>query len=198
MARDTIRLAFVTALQYLPARQRATLIMCEVLKMQAAEAAATLGTSVAAVNSALQRARATLAALPEDQRPVAVDADQSEMLAKYVDAFQRYDMEQLVTLLQDDAVMTMPPYAFWVRGAQDIISWMLEPSPSACRDSILLPAGQINGCPAFAQYKPDPAGGHAPWALQVQEISGGRISRMTFFLDTVRIFSELGLPAHLG
>ena len=121
VARDTIRLAFVTALQHLPARQRATLIMCEVLKMPATEAAATLGTSVAAVNSALQRARATLAALPEDQRPVAVDADQSELLARYVDAFQRYDMEQLVTLLQDDALMTMPPYAFWVRGAQDIV-----------------------------------------------------------------------------
>jgi RNA polymerase sigma-70 factor (ECF subfamily) len=198
VARDTIRLAFVTALQHLPARQRATLIMCEVLKMPAAEAAATLGTSVAAVKSALQRARATLAALPEDQRPVAVDADQSELLSKYVDAFQRYDMEQLVTLLQDDALMTMPPYAFWVRGAQDIIGWMLEPSPSTCRNSILLPAGQINGSPAFAQYKPDPAGGHTPWALQVHEISGGQISRMTFFLDTARIFSELGLPAHLG
>src|ERR1700742_4306569 len=189
VARDTIRLAFVTALQHLPARQRATLIMCEVLKIPAAEAADTLGTSMAAVNSALQRARATLAALPEDQRPAAVDADQSELLAKYVDAFQRYDMEQLVTLLQDDALMTMPPYAFWVRGAQDIIAWMLEPSPSTCRDSILVPAGQINGTSlAFGQYKPDPAGGHTPWALQVHEVSGGRISRMTFFLDTARIF----------
>ena len=131
VARDTIRLAFVTALQHLPARQRATLIMCEVLKMPAAEAADTLGTSVAAVNSALQRARATLAALPEEQRPASVDADQSELLAKYVDAFQRYDMDQLVTLLHDDALMTMPPYAFWVRGAGDIIRWMQEPSPSA-------------------------------------------------------------------
>ena len=119
VARDTIRLAFVTALQHLPARQRATLIMCEVLKMPAAEAANTLGTSVAAVNSALQRARATLAALPEEQRPASVDADQSELLAKYVDAFQRYDMDQLVTLLHDDALMTMPPYAMWVRGAEE-------------------------------------------------------------------------------
>jgi RNA polymerase sigma-70 factor, ECF subfamily len=198
VARDTIRLAFVTALQHLPARQRATLIMCEVLKIPAAEAASTLGTSVAAVNSALQRARATLAALPEDQRPAAVDADQSELLSKYVDAFQRYDMEQLVTLLQDDALMTMPPYAFWVRGAQDIIAWMQEPLPSACRDSILVPAGQVNGTLAWGQYKPDPAGGHSPWALQVHEVSGGQISRMTFFLDTARIFPEFGLPAHLG
>lgn len=198
VARDTIRLAFVTALQHLPARQRATLIMCEVLKMPAAEAANTLGTSVAAVNSALQRARATLAALPEEQRPVSVDADQSELLAKYVDAFQRYDMDQLVTLLHDDALMTMPPYSFWVRGAGDIVRWMQEPSPSACRDSIMVPAGQVNGSPAWAQYKPDPAGGHQPWALQVNEVSGGRISRMTFFLETERIFPAFGLPAHLG
>jgi RNA polymerase sigma-70 factor, ECF subfamily len=198
VARDTIRLAFITALQHLPPRQRAALIMCEVLKMPATEAAGTLGTSVAAVNSALQRARATLAALPEDQRPAAIDEDQSEMLARYVDAFQRYDMEQLVTLLQDDALMTMPPYAFWVRGARDIVAWMLEPSPSACRDSILIPAGRVNGTLAWGQYKPDPAGGHTPWALQVHEVSGGRISRMTFFLDTERIFAEFGLPAHLG
>jgi len=198
VARDTIRLAFVTALQHLPARQRATLIMCEVLKMPAAEAAATLGTSVPAVNSALQRARATLAALPEEQRPASVDADQSELLARYVDAFQRYDMDQLVTLLHEDALMTMPPYAMWVRGAQNITRWMLEPSPSACRDSIMVPAGQVNGVQAFAQYKPDPAGGHAPWALQVHEVSGGRISRLTFFLDTTRIFPAFGLPPHLS
>ena len=130
VARDTIRLAFITALQHLPARQRATLILCEVLRMPAAEAATTLGTSVAAVNSALQRARATLAALPEEQRPTTVETDQAELLAKYVDAFQRYDMAQLVTLLQDDALMTMPPYAMWVRGAENIVRWMLEPSPS--------------------------------------------------------------------
>src|SRR5438105_10565209 len=115
VARDTIRLAFVTALQHLPARQRATLILCEVLKMPAAEAAGTLGTSVAAVNSALQRARATLAALPEEQRPAAVDEDQSELLASYVDAFQHYDMARLGTLLHDDAPMTMPPVAFLLR-----------------------------------------------------------------------------------
>jgi RNA polymerase sigma-70 factor (ECF subfamily) len=173
-------------------------MLCEVLKMPAAEAAATLGTSVAAVNSALQRARATLAALPEEQRPASVDADQSELLEKYVDAFQRYDMEQLVTLLHDDALMTMPPYAMWVRGAENITRWMLEPSPSSCRDSILVPAGRVNGVQAWAQYKPDPAGGHAPWSLQVHEVSGGRISRLTFFLDTELIFPALGLAPHLS
>jgi RNA polymerase sigma-70 factor, ECF subfamily len=198
VARDTIRLAFITALQHLPARQRAALIICEVLKMPAAEAAATLGTSVPAVNSALQRARATLAALPEEQRPASVDEDQSELLAQYVDAFQRYDMDRLVTLLHDDALMTMPPYAMWVRGAQNITRWMQEPSPSQCRDSILVPAGRVNGVQAFAQYKPDPAGGHAPWGLQVHEASGGRFSRLTFFLDTQRIFPAFGLPARLS
>jgi RNA polymerase sigma-70 factor, ECF subfamily len=197
VARDTIRLAFITALQHLPARQRATLILCEVLRMPATEAAATLGTSVPAVNSALQRARATLAALPPEQRPVPLDADQAGMLDRYVDAFQRYDMDQLVTLLADDALMTMPPFGFWVRGAQDVCRWMLEPTPSLCRNSIMVPAGQVNGMQAFAQYKPDPAGGHAPWALQVHEVSGGRVSRLTFFLDTARIFPELGLPPHL-
>ena len=114
-----------------------------------------------------------------------------------MDAFQRYDMAQLVTLLADDALMTMPPYAFWVRGAQNVCRWMQEPSPSLCRDSIMVPAGEVNGVQAWAQYKPDPAGGHAPWALQVHEVSGGRISRLTFFLDTERIFAELGLPQHL-
>src|ERR1700689_4107064 len=124
VARDTIRLAFVTALQHLPARQRATLILCEVLKMPAAEAADTLGTTVAAVNSALQRARATLAALPEDQRAVAVEADRADLLAKYVDAFQRYDLDELVTLLHRDAVKTTPPYTLWLKGAPDISHWM--------------------------------------------------------------------------
>jgi RNA polymerase sigma-70 factor, ECF subfamily len=198
VARDTIRLAFVTALQHLPARQRATLILCEVLRMPAAEAATTLGTSVGAVNSALQRARATLAALPEEQRPAAVDADQADLLAEYVDAFQRYDLDKLVTLLHDDALMTMPPYALWIRGAQNIRRWMLEPTPSLCRGSILVAAGQVNGVAAWAQYKPDPAGGHRPWGLQVHEVSGGRISRLTWFLDTERIFPAFGLAAHLG
>jgi RNA polymerase sigma-70 factor (ECF subfamily) len=195
--RDSVRLAFVTALQHLPARQRAALILCEVLRMPAAEAATTLGTSVPAVNSALQRARATLAALPEDQRPVAVEADQADLLAKYVDAFQGYDLDELVTLLHDDAVMTMPPYTLWLKGAPDICRWMVEPTPSLCRDSILVPAGQVNGVPAWAQYKQDPAGGYFPWSLQVHQAWDGRFGRLTFFLDTERIFPAFGLPPRL-
>jgi RNA polymerase sigma-70 factor, ECF subfamily len=197
VARDTIRLAFVTALQHLPARQRATLILCEVLRMPAAEAAATLGTTVQAVNSALQRARATLAALPEEQRPVAVEAEQADLLARYVDAFQRYDIDQLVTLLHQDAVMSMPPIGMWLRGAQTIGQWLGLPGPSQCRGSILVPAGHVNGVQSWAQYKPDPAGGYSAWALLVHEASGGRFMRWTFFLEPERLFPEFGLALHL-
>jgi RNA polymerase sigma-70 factor (ECF subfamily) len=195
--RDTIRLAFVTALQHLPARQRAVLILCEVLRWQAAEAAELLDTSVAAVNSALQRARATLADLPVAVRPEPMDADQAGLLARYVDAFERYDIDRLVTLLHEDAVMSMPPYAMWLRGAGDIGRWMVEPGPSGCRGS-RLSATSANGCAAFGQYRPDPAGGYAPWGLHVLEISAGRICGLHVFLDTERIFPEFGLPAHLA
>jgi RNA polymerase sigma-70 factor (ECF subfamily) len=197
--RDSIRLAFVTALQHLPARQRAALILCEVLRWSAADAAELLDTSVAAVNSALQRARATMASLPADMSPRALDPYDADLLARYVDAFERYDIETLVTLLHDDAIQSMPPFELWIRGARDIGAWMVEPGPSACRGSRLLPTA-ANGCPAFGQYRRDPAGGYTPWALQVLEISGGRIAEMTFFLsflDPERLFPAFGLPLHL-
>ena len=195
-AKDTIRLAFVTALQHLPPRQRASLILCEVLRFQATEVAELLGTTVPAVNSALQRARATLAAIPADSRLPDLEADHADLLNRYVDAFQRYDMSALVGLLHEDAVQSMPPYAMWIQGAEDVTTWMVQPGPSACRGSRLIPV-QANGSPAFGQYKPDPAGGLAPWALQVLEISGDRIARMTMFLDTAALFPSFGLPAHL-
>ena len=196
VARESVRLAFVTALQHLPARQRAALILCEVLRWQAAEAAELLSTSVAAVNSALQRARATLAAIPAQTRPHEVDTDQAELLTRYVAAFESYDISSLVALLHEDAVQSMPPFAMWIKGAANIGRWMVQPGPSECRGSRLLPAS-ANGCPAFAQYRPDPAGGYRPWALQVLELSGGRIAEMTFFLDTEAIFPLFGLPARL-
>ena len=195
VARETTRLAFVTALQHLPPRQRAALILCEVLRFQAAETAELLGTSVPAVNSALQRARATLATLPEQDRPDEPGADQAELLAQYVDAFERYDMTALVRLLHEDAVQSMPPYAMWLRGAEDICTWMTGPG-AECEGSRLLPVA-ASGMPAFGQYRVDPAGGHAPWALQVLEISGGRITGMNVFLDTAALFPAFGLPAHL-
>ena len=197
--RESIRLAFVTALQHLPARQRAALILCEVLRWQVAEAAELLDTTVPAVNSALQRARATLRALPSEARPEVLDSADAELLERYVDAFERYDIKRLVKLLREDAVQSMPPFAMWIRGAADIGRWMVQPGPSGCRGSLLMPAS-ANGCPAFGQYRPDPAGGHTPWALQVLEISEGKIAGMTFFLaflDSERLFPQFGLPVHL-
>jgi RNA polymerase sigma-70 factor (ECF subfamily) len=197
--RDSIRLAFVTALQHLPARQRAVLVLCEVLRWSAVEAAELLDTSVAAVNSALQRARATLAGQPGGGRSRPLDAETSVLLARYVDAFERYDIEALVTLLHDDAIQSMPPFAMWLQGASDIGEWMVQPGPSGCRGSRLV-ATTANGCPAFGQYRPDPAGGWTPWAVQVLEISGGKIAEMAFFLaflDPERLFPAFGLPLHL-
>ncbi len=194
--RDTIRLAFVTALQHLPPKQRAALILCEVLRWQAAEVAELLDTSVPAINSALQRARATLATVPEENRPADVRSDRSDLLDRYVDAFQRYDMSALVTLLHEDAIQSMPPFAMWVQGAENICTFMLEPGPSACRGSRLVPVA-ANGCAGFGQYKPDPEGGYMPWALQVIEVSGDRIASINSFLDTARIFPLFGLPPHL-
>jgi RNA polymerase sigma-70 factor (ECF subfamily) len=193
-SRETIRLAFVTALQHLPARQRAVLILREVLRWQAAEVAELLDTSVASVNSALQRARATLAARHVDDRPK-VDADQQALLARYVDAFERYDIALLVTLLHEDAVMSMPPYDFWLRGPVEMGRWFLGQGVG-CRGSRLV-ATAANGCAAFGSYRPDEQGGYSPWALQVIEVSGDRIVGHHNFLDTA-LFAAFGLPAHLS
>ena len=195
VARDSIRLAFVAALQHLPPRQRAALILCEVLRWQAAEAAEFLGTSVAAVNSALQRARATLGSAGTDARPDTIGAQQRELLDRYVDAFQRYDIDSFVKLLREDAVQSMPPFAMWLQGADDIGRFMLGPG-APCRGSWLVPTA-ANGSPAYGQFKPDPRGGHMPWALQVLEISGDRITGIHSFLDTDRLFPAFGLPSHL-
>ncbi|MGO9344140.1 MAG: sigma-70 family RNA polymerase sigma factor [Acidimicrobiales bacterium] len=194
--RETIRLAFVTALQHLPARQRASLILCEVLRWPVSEAAELLDTSVAAVNSALQRARATLAGLPPEPHPEVLDEARSELLDRYVEAFERYDIDRLVAILHEDAVQQMPPFAMWIRGAENIGRWMVEPGPSGCRGSRLVPT-KANGCPAFGQYRRDPEGGYTPWGLQVVEVSGGRIIGLNVFLSTSEIFPVFGLPAHL-
>jgi RNA polymerase sigma-70 factor (ECF subfamily) len=197
--RESIRLAFVTALQHLPARQRAALILCEVLRWPVADVAELLDSTVPAINSALQRARSTLHGADNDQPLEPLDGESTELLSRYVDAFERYDIERLVALLREDAIQSMPPFALWLQGAEDIGRWMVEPGPSACRGSRLLPT-RANGCPAFGQYRPDPAGGYAPWALQVLEVSGGLIASMSFFLhplDPERLFPAFGLPLHL-
>ena len=197
--RESVRLAFVTALQHLPPRQRASLILCEVLRWQATEVAELLDTTVAAINSALQRARATLGSLDETSLARPLDEDDEALLRRYVDAFERYDIEALVAMLHDDAVQSMPPFAMWLRGARDIGAWMVEPGPSGCRGSRLV-ATHANGCPAFGQYRPDPSGGFAPWAIQVLEVASGRIAQMSFFLvllEPARLFTSFELPLHL-
>ena len=195
VAKETIRLAFVTALQHLPARQRAVLILREVLRWQATEVAELLDTSVASINSALQRARSTLAARDADApRSNAVDADQEALLARYVDAFERYDISSLVSLLHEDAVMSMPPYALWLRGPAEMGRFFLGQG-IGCRGSRLL-ATTANGGAAFGCYHPDEQGGYLPWALQVIEISGDRIVGHHNFLGT-DLFAAFGLPARL-
>ena len=193
--RDTVRLAFVAALQHLPARQRAVLILREVLRWPAAEVAALLETSVASVNSALQRARATLAGrAPDPAERGSVDAAGHALVTRYVDAFERYDITSLVALLHEDAVMSMPPYDFWLQGSVEMGRWFLGVG-AGCRGSRLV-ATSANGAPAFGSYRPHPDGGHAPWALQVLDISGDRIVGHHNFLDT-RLFAVFGLPDRL-
>jgi RNA polymerase sigma-70 factor (ECF subfamily) len=194
VAHETIRLAFVAALQHLPPRQRAVLILCEVLKWQATEAAELLDTSVASVNSALQRARATLASATI--QPVDTPDVDTALLERYVAAFEAYDIDRLTDLLREDAVQSMPPFDLWLSGRDDIFTWWLGPG-IACKGSRVIPVRTANGSPAFGQYKIDPDGGYAPWALQVLETSGGRIAELTFFLDTERLFPLFGLPEHL-
>jgi RNA polymerase sigma-70 factor (ECF subfamily) len=197
--RDTIRLAFVAALQHLPARQRAVLILCEVLRWKASEVAELLDTSVASVNSALQRARATL----EEREIEATDAvapmdpEQKEFLERYVDAFQRYDVEALTALLREDASQSMPPFDMWLSGREDVLKWWFGPG-IGCRGSRVIPVESANGSIAFGQYKPSESGsGYDPWALQVLEIVDGKIVDITFFLSTERLFPLWGLPPRL-
>ena len=202
VAKESVRLAFMAALQQLPAKQRAVLILREVLAWRASEVAELLDTSVASVNSALQRARATLAEREQaDQAAGAavsnpLDEEQRKLLDRYVAAFEGYDMTALTALLHEDAVMTMPPFDLWLTGHDDITGFMTTLG-SACEGSRLIPV-QVNGLPGFAQYKPDPeTGGYAPWAVQVLEISDGRLTGFHFFLDTKRWFPLFGVPLHL-
>lgn len=206
--RETLRLAFVAALQRLPPRQRAALILCEVLHWRAQEAAELLETSLASVNSALQRARATLgdaqatggldgAEVPQVSA-AALGAPERELLERYVTAFEAYDMDALTALIREDAIQSMPPYDLWLRGREDIFRWWLGPG-IGCRGSRLLPAPDHNGTVAFAQYKPSESGsGYDPWALMAVGLHpDGGIGELIFFLEPERLFARLGLPARL-
>ena len=193
--RETLRLAFVAALQHLPPKQRAALILCEVLKWQATEAAELLDTSVASINSALQRARATLATA-DTTAPAELDDETRALLERYVDAFEAYDIDRLTELLHEDAVQSMPPYSLWLRGRDDIFTWWFG-AGIGCKGSKLVPVGLVNGMPAWGQYKPAPDGGYEPWSVIVPEVSDGRIVELTFFLDTTTLFPLFGLPQAL-
>jgi RNA polymerase sigma-70 factor, ECF subfamily len=191
ISKETIRLAFVAALQHLPARQRAVLILRDVLSWPAAEVGELLGASVPSVNSALQRARSTIGNGLTSESPDDLAAFDRELLSKYVSAFERYDIDALVGLLQEDAIQSMPPFPMWLQGATSIGSFMLGPG-AECRGSRLVPT-VANGSPAFGQYRRDPKGGYLPWSLQVLEVRAGRVAELHCFLDTA-LFPVFGLP----
>lgn len=195
MLRQSIRLAFVAALQHLPPKQRAALLLTEVLGWSAAEVADSLNTSVAAINSALQRARATLAGRDLGDARVSLPETQSALVDRYVTAFEQYDVDALTALLHEDATLSMPPYTLWLRGPEAIRTWLLGRG-AGCRGSRLVPTAAC-GAPAFAQYRPAPEGGHRAWALIVLDIAGDRIASMTSFLDTETLFPRFGLPLDL-
>jgi RNA polymerase sigma-70 factor (ECF subfamily) len=193
--RETLRLAFVAALQHLPPQQRAVLILREALRWRANEVAELLETSVASVNSSLQRARASLDSsdLTPGEPLNPLDEEQQALLKRYVEAFEAYDIDALTSLLHEDAKQSMPPYEMWLLGREDILRWWTGPG-AGCRGSKLIPT-VANGLPAFGQYRPSgPGGSFEPWALQVLELSDGQIVGFTAFLDTDRLFPLFGLP----
>lgn len=197
--KESVRLALVAALQHLPARQRAVLLLRDVLRWRAAEVAELLDTSVAAVNSSLQRARATMAARQPARTELLdpLDEAQRQLLQRYLDAFERYDMDALRGLLHEDATQTMPPFDLWLRGRDEVVAWMVGPG-AGCEGSRMIPT-VANGMPAFAQYRRAASGdGHEPWALQVLEVRDGRITGLNAFLDTARLFPLFGLPPRLS
>jgi RNA polymerase sigma-70 factor (ECF subfamily) len=201
VVRDSVRLAFVAALQHLPPRQRASLILCEVLQWQASEVAELLETSVAAVNSALQRARATLQSSEAARSGSAaagssLSAAEKDLLDRYVKAFEAYDVSALTALIHEDAKQSMPPYDMWLAGRDDIFAWWFGPG-IGCKGSRVIPVESANGLPTFGQYKPSPNGGYEPWALQVIELRDGVIADFTFFLSTQTLFPLFGLPPRL-
>ncbi|AEI65099.1 RNA polymerase factor sigma-70 [Corallococcus macrosporus] len=196
--RQSIRLAFLAALQHLPPKQRAVLLLAEVLGWPAAEIAETLETSVASVNSALQRARVTLSDLGlDDSDYQAPQSDaQAALLDRYVDAFERYDMDAFTALLHEEVTLNMPPFSLWLQGHESIRGWFLGRG-AVCRGSRLVPTSAC-GSPAFGQYHASSEGEpYTPWSLIVLELSGGRIAAMTHFLDTKTLFPRFGLPLEL-
>ena len=193
-ARESIRLAFVAALQHLPPKQRSALLLCDVLRWPAADVAELLETTTASVNSALPRARATREAKSGEPLDARLDPEHEALLARYVEAFEAYDIPTVVQLMRDDAVLSMPPWPHWIQGRDDVGAWMLGPG-IGCKGSTLIPI-DVNGTAGYASYKPAPSGRLEPWAIQVIEVSGGRITAHHNFIGT-ELFERFGLPPHL-
>jgi RNA polymerase sigma-70 factor, ECF subfamily len=191
VARESVRLAFIAALQQLAPRPRAVLILRDVLRWRAAEVAELLGTTVDAVNSALRRARASVAPTDRDSGPSEPSTDDRELLAAYIDAFERCDVEALVSLLRDDAVIEMPPFDLWLCGTDDIRQWLI--AVDALRDHVLIPI-KANGSDGVAVYRPDAPGGEpTAFAIHVLDVVGGRISAIHSFIDPAWL-DLFGLP----
>ncbi len=196
--RQSIRLAFLAALQHLPPKQRAVLLLAEVLGWPATEIAETLETSVASVNSALQRARVTVSDLRLEDSEFRVPQSDAQvaLLNRYVDAFERYDMDAFTAILHEEVTLSMPPYTLWLQGHESIRGWFLGRG-AVCRDSRLVRT-EACGSPAYGQYHASSdCGPFKPWSLIVLELSGGRIAAMTHFLDTEALFPRFGLPLEL-
>ncbi len=193
-ARESIRLAFVAALQHLPARQRSVLILCQVLRWQASEVAELLDTSVASVNSALQRARATVAAHEGERLDDPADPEQQALLDRYVDAFERYDIPRLVGLLREDVILSMPPFDLWLVGPDNLAGWFLGEG-IVCKDGRLLPVS-VNGTAGFGNYHNVAPGVWEPWAIQIIDVAGGRIVGHHNFLYP-ELFEQFGLPPRI-
>ncbi|WP_278264817.1 sigma-70 family RNA polymerase sigma factor [Nocardia sp. AG03] len=193
--KDTLRLAFVAACQHLPATQRAILIMREVLRFSASETAEALMMSPASVNSALQRARATMSKVQPTVGDGFDESDpgQRKLIDDFVQAFEAYDMDALTTLLKADVALSMPPFELWISGPENVAAFMLG-TGSACRDSRMVPLAGANGLPAFGHYKPsEEPGVWVPWSITVLELDGDTIAGLNFFLDTERLFPLFGL-----
>jgi RNA polymerase sigma-70 factor (ECF subfamily) len=191
--RDGIRLAFVAALQNLPPKQRAALILCEVLRWKSEEAAQLLDTSEAAINSALQRARATIDGI-DLERPGGLSGREQQLANRYAETFEAYDMDTLASLLREEVVMSMPPYDLWLVGRTEVVKWMLGHG-SRCNGSAVV-LTKANGTIAYGQYRPNPEGGFDAWALGVLDIENDEITAITSFLDVPRLFPLFGLPMH--
>ena len=194
-SRESVRLAFVSALQYLGPRQRAVLILRDVLRWRAAEVADLLDTSVDAANSTLRRARAALRVANADAQPAPAAPVEEALLARYVDAFERFDIDSLVSLLREDATVSMPPYELWLDGREAFRHWLR--SGVDCGNSRVIPT-RANRCPAIAVYRPSGTGSaHQPYAIHVLEPAGDQIAAVHIFLDP-GVFGPFQLPASIS